>query len=71
MCRGLQYLDVASSAVPCAVHTEFVRLKVQLEAGDTEAAAAQIGRLMACDGFDPSILQVPHAVCFYCHRHGS
>ena len=58
MSRALQYLEVASQSQPGSVHTEFVRLKVQLEQGDAQAAALQIGRLIACDAFDPAILQV-------------
>ena len=56
--RALQYLEVAGQSQPGSVHTGFVRVKVYLEQGDAEAAADQIGRLIACDGFDPAILQV-------------
>ena len=40
------------------MHTEFVRTKILLEKGDVGEAASQIGRLVACEGFDPTILQV-------------
>ena len=56
--RALQYLEVAAQSQPGSVHTEFVRVKVHLEKGDAEAAVCQIGRLIACDGFDPVMLQV-------------
>lgn len=44
------------------MYNAFVRFKVLLAKGDTEAAIAEIQRLMNCRGFDPDILRVKEEV---------
>lgn len=57
-CRALEFLDIATGLEPDNAYNAFVRFKALLAKGDTEAAVAEIQRLMNCRGFDPDILRV-------------
>jgi hypothetical protein len=45
--------ETAGSATLC-----FIRLKIHLDVGDSEAAEAQIQKACSCPDFTPSILEV-------------
>lgn len=40
------------------VPTSFMRFKLALDGGESDAAAREVEALTACDGFTPEILQV-------------
>ena len=44
-CRAMQYLQIADACEPGSAITTFMRLKVNLEQGDSVAAAEQICKL--------------------------